>query len=55
MFLLRHRRPHRFGKWIERMLTPEPSDSEPAYRLAGHLDEIEWSAPEQDGNEDCPE
>ena len=52
MFLLRHRRPHRFGKWIERMLTPGPPDCEPAYRLAGGLDEIEWSAPEEQGNEE---
>lgn len=50
MFLLRHRRPQRFGRWIERMLAPEPPDSEPAYRLAGDLDEIEFTAPVEGGN-----
>ena len=55
MFLLRHRRPHRFGKWIERMLAPEPPESEPAYRLAGHLDAIEFTGPEEDGNADGSE
>ncbi len=50
MFLLRARRPQRFGKWTERMLAPEPPDSEPVYRMAGDLDRIEYTAPEVDGN-----
>lgn len=52
MFLLRYRRPQRFGGWIDRMLAPEPPESEPAYRLAGDLDEIEWAAPAEEGNVD---
>ena len=48
MFLLRSRRPERFGKWIERMLAPHPDDEEagqldPAIRLDGGLDRIEWT------------
>lgn len=30
MFLLRHRRPARFGRWIERMFAPEPFAQEDA-------------------------
>jgi hypothetical protein len=54
MFLLRARRPERFGKWIERMLAPDPDDEtsepDPAIRLDGGLDRIEWEA--GDGGED---
>jgi hypothetical protein len=55
MFLLRHRRPHRFGRWIERMLAPEPPESEPAYRLTGDLYDVEFRAPVEDGNLDSCE
>ncbi|HUE78883.1 MAG TPA: hypothetical protein VMN38_04560 [Sphingomicrobium sp.] len=45
MFLLRARRPERFGKWIERMLAPglddDASESDAAIRLDGGLDGIE--------------
>lgn len=51
MFLLRSRRPQRFGKWIERMLGPDPA-SEPASRLADDLDYIDQIAPHEDGYED---
>lgn len=46
MFLLRARRPERYGKWIERMLAPEdvdedePTDS--AIRLDGAIERIAW-------------
>jgi len=46
MFLLRSRRPERYGKWIDRMLAPtadiEESDgqSDPAIRLDGGIEEI---------------
>jgi hypothetical protein len=48
MFLLRSRRPQRYGKWIEKMLAPEPEDEEdysygdPAIALDGGLEGIEW-------------
>jgi hypothetical protein len=52
-FLLRARRPQRFGKWIERMMAPEPyPEGEPAWRLSGDLDRIEFTAPGEDGNEE---
>jgi len=50
MFLLRSRRPQRYGKWIEKMLAPEPEDGEkggyqdPAIALDGELEGIEWEA-----------
>lgn len=57
MFLLRTRRPQRFGKWIERMLAPEPdmfgdvrADEESADVLDTELTEIGEHAPEADGN-----
>jgi hypothetical protein len=54
MFLLRARRPKRFGKWIERMLAPEldgeASIADPAIRLDGGLEGIEWA-----GNRDFDE
>ena len=46
MFLLRSRRPERYGKWIERMLAPDGNeDSEhpdPAIRLDGGIERIAW-------------
>jgi hypothetical protein len=52
MFLLRNRRPKRFGKWIERMLAPDPEDAgeDDGIALDGGLTEIEFTAPEDDGN-----
>ena len=48
MFLLRSRRPQRYGKWIDRMLAPDrddqDGDADPAARLDGGLDSIEWAA-----------
>jgi hypothetical protein len=53
MFLLRSRQPARFGKWIDRMLAPEPSrENDPTHRLGGDLDVIEFTAPIEDGNVD---
>jgi len=48
MFLLRTRRPARFGKWLDRMLAPEPFAQEDADdRLDGALDTIELNAPDR--------
>jgi hypothetical protein len=49
MFLLRTRRPDRYGKWIEQMPVPEQESGEahcadPAIRLDGGLEGIEWDA-----------
>ena len=55
MFLLRSRRPQRFGKWLDRMFAPDDQpEHEPAFRLSGDLDTIEFTAPEEDGYEDEP-
>jgi hypothetical protein len=45
MFLLRTRRPERYGKWMDRMLAPdaEDPDNDAAIRLDGGLEGIEWS------------
>jgi hypothetical protein len=48
MFLLRSRRPQRFGKWMDRMLAPEAFDREPSERLADALIEMEIRAFKQD-------
>ena len=65
MFLLRSRRPQRYGKWIERMLAPEPKDDDeksyedPGITLDGELDCMEWDAqdvpPEDDGADEDPD
>ncbi len=56
MFLLRARRPERFGKWIERMLAPDPDDEtsepDPAMRLDGGLDGIEWAGDRDMGDDE---
>jgi hypothetical protein len=50
MFLLRSRRPQRYGKWIDRMLAPEPEEDEdgayeePGIALDGGLTRIEFDA-----------
>ena len=59
MFLLRTRRPERYGKWIERMLAPEIEGLEAdvrdtAIRLDDGLERIEWQAgcdSDEGGNE----
>ena len=57
MFLLRNRRPARYGRWIERMLAPEPDftgdirgEDETAEILDVELIEIGEYAPDADGN-----
>jgi hypothetical protein len=44
MFLLRARRPQRYGKWIDRMLAPDGDDVEqdPGIVLDGGLTGIEF-------------
>ena len=47
MFLLRSRRPQRYGKWIDRMIAPDPDDfdhPDPGIRLEGGLSGIEFDA-----------
>ena len=45
MFLLKNRRPARFGKWMERLLPIEPPDQQDTdYALDGKLDQIEFDA-----------
>ena len=57
MFLLRSRRPQRYGKWIDRMLAPEPDENasdDPAIVLDGRLDAIDLEASDvspDDGSE----
>jgi len=57
MFLLRSRRPERYGKWIDRMLLPEDEDSHPdaAIRLDGGIERIAWDAENQPDDEPEPE
>lgn len=53
MFLLRARRPQRFGKWLDAVPEPDQErEGDPAWRLSGDLEWINGTAPEQDGNED---
>ena len=56
MFLLRARRPERFGKWIERMLAPEFDEEtnhpDPAIRLDGGLESIEWAGDRDTGDDE---
>ena len=51
MFLLRYRRAHRFGGWIDGIIPGPPAESEAeedsAVRLDCHLDAIEDRAPEE--------
>jgi len=47
MFLLRARRPQRYGKWIDRTLAPEPDEyasDDPGITLDGGLTGIEFGA-----------
>ncbi|HUG46636.1 MAG TPA: hypothetical protein VMK31_09040 [Sphingomicrobium sp.] len=58
MFLLRARRPERYGKWIERMLLPSDQDSheDAAIRLDGGLEAIEWrGGHDPDADEAAPD
>lgn len=50
MFLLRARRPERYGKWLDRMLAPDPEGYDSAAILDCELDEIAHRAPEEKGN-----
>ena len=52
MFLLRTRRPARYGKWVDRMLAPDPEEwcEQSAGMLDCELDEIAERAPDEDGN-----
>jgi hypothetical protein len=51
MFLLRNRRPARYGKWLERTLTPHAGDQElERYRLDQMLSNIAILAPREHGN-----
>ena len=59
MFLLRSRRPHRYGKWIDKMLAPDPGaedygQQDPGIALDGGLTGIEFDARDValDGDED---
>jgi len=54
MFLLRSRRPHRYGKWIERMLAPDLDDEEyedDGVRLDGPLTDLEFDGPDEGNRE----
>lgn len=50
MFLLRNRRPARFGKWIEQVLPTPPDEDRRRYGLDEALFNIALTAPIQDGN-----
>ena len=61
MFLLRTRRPQRYGKWIEKMLAPDPDaedygQQDPGIVLDGGLTGIEFEARDvpPDGDDDAP-
>ena len=56
MFILRSRRPQRYGKWIDKMLAPDEDDpdQDPGIVLDGGLSRVEWEAhdvPADDGAE----
>ena len=52
MFLLRSRRPERYGKWIEHLPGPDLDeyDEDPAIRLDGPLTQLEFDGPGEEGN-----
>jgi hypothetical protein len=52
MFLLRSRRPDRFGKWVEHLPAPDLGEyvADPAIRLDGPLTELEFDGPGEEGN-----
>jgi len=50
MFLLRNRRPARFGKWIEQVMPTPPDEDRRRYALGDALLNIAITAPNQDGN-----
>jgi hypothetical protein len=50
MFLLRHRRPARYGRWIDQLPPVERSENERRYALADALIDIASEAPETLGN-----
>ena len=53
MFLLKTRRPARFGKWMDKLLPNRPPlQADEDYDLDGKLDQIEFHAEDIDGMED---
>lgn len=58
MFVLRSRRPERYGKWIDRMLAPEGEEesepADPAIRLDGGIARITWEGEAGDTDGDGP-
>ena len=50
MFLLRSRRPHRYGKWIEQSPALEPDERDRRFAFGDSLTEIAITAPAKDGN-----
>jgi len=50
MFLLRNRRPARFGKWLDQVLPAPPNEDRRRYALGDALLNIALTAPTQDGN-----
>ena len=50
MFLLRHRRPARYGRWIDYAPPAQMTDDERRYALGDALTEIAIKAPARDGN-----
>ena len=50
MFLLRSRRPHRYGKWIEQSPALEPDERDRRFAFGDALTEIAITAPAKDGN-----
>jgi hypothetical protein len=52
MFLLRSRRPHRYGKWIDQVPPQLPDPIDRTHGLADALLDISLKAPGKDGNLD---
>src|SRR3954452_9955258 len=50
MFLLRSRRPARYGRWTDQVPPGKPAEDERRYALGDALIDIAISAPEKDGN-----
>ena len=50
MFLLRSRRPARYGKWVDQAPTLPPQEHDRRYALADALTNVAISAPGKDGN-----
>ena len=50
MFMLRSRRPHRYGKWLDYSPPRQMTEDERRYALGDALINIALKAPERDGN-----